>query len=56
MIFSALPVNTQLIVLKDFIKFNSEIKNKYYTIEQALEILNNDDVIEYDILDGNILL
>lgn len=56
MIFSLLSVNIQLIVLKDFIKFNSVCKNKEYSIEQALELLNKDEMLQYDIIDGNILL
>jgi hypothetical protein len=53
MVFIYCSPLVQSIVLKDFIKFNLECKQKEFTINEALTILSNDFEVHYD-TQGNI--
>lgn len=54
MVFIYCSPLVQSIVLRDFIKFSLECKQKEYSLDQALSILSNDFEVHYD-NQGNIV-
>lgn len=53
MLFTQLPVSTQLIVIKDFISYKAH-DGIHLTIIQAIELLSQDNTTLYDKIDGSI--